>query len=258
MENKEIDFLDKSLSYYEVLGVDEKSTSSDIKRAYRKLAVKYHPDKQIGCSEKEALYAESVMSRLNKIFTTLMDDDKRKEYDEKGEVEGTASRYATKEDSPIFDELFTDVEIPTEQAYTSLVMATLKPTEAIKGCRKTITVYDEDNDEEAEVTVDIPRGVITGTILTYYSAVKFESRVIPSNVSIAIEVKSSKKIQIDGNNIIIKVDRNSLGKTKSIMIAGEVIKLPDEWIKEANKTIYKGLGIKNEIENTVGDLILQE
>ncbi|RPE09625.1 J domain-containing protein [Chitinophaga lutea] len=66
--------------YYKILGVDKKASAADIKKAYRKLAVKYHPDKN-----PDDKVAEEKFKELNEAYEVLGDDDKRKKYDEFGE-----------------------------------------------------------------------------------------------------------------------------------------------------------------------------
>src|SRR4051812_44408069 len=66
--------------YYKILGVDRKSSSSEIKKAYRKLAVKYHPDKN-----PDNKTAEEKFKELNEAYEVLGSEEKRKKYDELGE-----------------------------------------------------------------------------------------------------------------------------------------------------------------------------
>lgn len=66
--------------YYKILGVDKKASQDEIKKAYRKLAVKYHPDKNVGNKE-----AEEKFKQINEANEVLSDPDKRKKYDELGE-----------------------------------------------------------------------------------------------------------------------------------------------------------------------------
>ncbi|MEO0415762.1 MAG: molecular chaperone DnaJ [Verrucomicrobiota bacterium] len=65
--------------YYDVLGVDKGATESEIKKSYRKLAVKYHPDKN-----PDDDTAEEKFKELGEAYEILMDDQKRAAYDRYG------------------------------------------------------------------------------------------------------------------------------------------------------------------------------
>lgn len=67
--------------YYKILGIDKKATLSDIKKAYRKLARKYHPDLNPGDKTAEARFKE-----ITEAYEVLRDSDKRKQYDTFGTV----------------------------------------------------------------------------------------------------------------------------------------------------------------------------
>ena len=65
--------------YYEVLGVQRTATVDDIKKAYRKLAIKFHPDKNPGDSDAEEKFKEAAEA-----YGVLSDDEKRARYDRYG------------------------------------------------------------------------------------------------------------------------------------------------------------------------------
>jgi molecular chaperone DnaJ len=65
--------------YYELLGIDRNATADDIKKAYRKLAMKYHPDKNPGNKEAEHHFKE-----INEAYDVLKDEQKRSAYDRFG------------------------------------------------------------------------------------------------------------------------------------------------------------------------------
>ena len=65
--------------YYEILGVDRSADEQTIKRAYRKLAKKYHPD-----TNKGNAMAEEKFKEATEAYAVLSDPEKRKEYDQFG------------------------------------------------------------------------------------------------------------------------------------------------------------------------------
>src|SRR4051812_21778117 len=67
------------IDYYETLGVSKNATEDDIKKAYRKLARKYHPD--LNPNDKEA---NKKFQQINEANEVLSDPEKRKKYDQYG------------------------------------------------------------------------------------------------------------------------------------------------------------------------------
>lgn len=76
------------IDYYKILGVDKKASAEDIKKAYRKLARKYHPD--LNPNDKEA---NKKFQEINEANEALSDPDKRKKYDEYGQNWKNSEQY---------------------------------------------------------------------------------------------------------------------------------------------------------------------
>ena len=70
--------------FYEVLGVSKSSTEAEIKKAYRKLAMQYHPDKFSQASDKEKAEAEAKFKEINEAYQVLSDATKKQQYDTYG------------------------------------------------------------------------------------------------------------------------------------------------------------------------------
>lgn len=76
-----------SKDYYEILGVEKDATEKEIKSAYRKLAVKYHPDKNAGDASAEARFKEVAQA-----YEVLSDPKTRSDYDRFGQGQGSDFR----------------------------------------------------------------------------------------------------------------------------------------------------------------------
>ena len=70
--------------YYEVLGVGRNATEQEIKSAYRKMAVKYHPDKHLNDTEEQKKEAEEKFKEASEAYSVLSDPDKKARYDQFG------------------------------------------------------------------------------------------------------------------------------------------------------------------------------
>ena len=67
-------------NYYDILGVSKTATLDEIKKAYRKLAMKHHPDRNPGNAEAEELFNQAAQA-----YEVLSDEKKRADYDQYGQ-----------------------------------------------------------------------------------------------------------------------------------------------------------------------------
>lgn len=172
--------------YYNILGVNKNASKDDIKKAYRKLAMKYHPDHTKG--EKSA---EEMFKKISEAYAVLSDAEKRKQYDTFGSA-GFQQRYSQEDIFRGFDfdtilnELFggsgpaggggsgmrfsfgggspfggyqqQQQAPPKGSDLVYELPLTLK--EAATGTQKTVSFQHQGRSEK--ITVKIPKGMISG------------------------------------------------------------------------------------------------
>jgi len=90
-----------SKDYYNILGVDKNSTQDQIKKAYRKLAVKYHPDKNQGDTD-----AENKFKEISEAYEVLGDEKKKSSYDRFGTVNGQSGGHTHGDPFDVFRDMF--------------------------------------------------------------------------------------------------------------------------------------------------------
>ena len=142
----------EELCYYEVLNVSKDATTTEIKKAYRKLAIKYHPDKNPGDKE-----AEEKFKLINEAYAVLSDEQKRQTYDMYGKdaLNGASSSHGFGAGSmddimDIFNSMFGDSfgfssnkrNQSSSMPYTLDIETEiiLKFNEAIFGCEKELDI----------------------------------------------------------------------------------------------------------------------
>ncbi len=102
--------MESKKDYYKILGVDRNATEDDIKKAFRRLALQYHPDRNPGNKEAEEKFKE-----ISEAYEVLSSPEKRAYYDRYGDIAGPASPF-TESDfdfsfrdlNEIFEEFFSD------------------------------------------------------------------------------------------------------------------------------------------------------
>lgn len=136
-------------NYYDVLGLNKNASQDDIKKAYRNLSKKYHPDRNCG--------DDSKFKELNEAYDTLGDETKRKEYDNPnpfggfhnfGENRGGFTwSWSSHNSRPMPQNIEVHIEISLTEAYY--------------GCNKNVRIGTKN------FNLDIPKGVTTGKVIVY-------------------------------------------------------------------------------------------
>ena len=73
--------MSSNLNCYQILGIDKNATLEEIKKAYHKLALQWHPDKWVNKSQEEKKQSEEKMKQINEAYEVLSDPKKRKAHD---------------------------------------------------------------------------------------------------------------------------------------------------------------------------------
>jgi curved DNA-binding protein len=94
----------KAKDYYKILGVPRNASEQDIKKAYRKLAMQYHPDRNPGKEE----WANEKFKEINEAYGVLGDPEKRSQYDRFGTVGNIGDIFRSRNTQSTFEDVMRD------------------------------------------------------------------------------------------------------------------------------------------------------
>ena len=258
--------------FYETLGINKSATQADIKSAYRKMALKYHPDKN---KEPDA---EEKFKEINEAYEILSNQEKRAAYDNYGHAAFDPSSAGpfgghtyTSQNGPfnftwtnsgdqsggadfdfggfsnpfdIFEQFFGAGFSQNRGPRLETYKIRLTFLEAANGCQKEINI------EGKKKSIKIPAGVDDG------QKIKF------SDFILYIDVLPDKTFRREGNNVFVGINisfaQAALGSEIVVPTLGESIKIRVKPGTQPNTLVrIRGNGIKDIRGYGVGDLYIQ-
>jgi len=251
--------------HYQTLGVAKGATKEEIKKAFRKLAQKYHPDKPDG---NEAKFKE-----INEAYSVLGDDNKRAQYDQFGssfngagggptggaggfdfsgfdfsQFSGANGQGMEFDLGDILGQMFGGGRGRRVRKGKDIYMdITLTFKESILGTSKTIKVQRDNNDSE-EIKFSIPPGIDSGESMRINGKGEPMKDGQPGDLYIKMHVENHPTLQKEGIHLVthihLKLSEALLGTKKEIdSVDGKMtIKIP-EGVKHGEQMRISGKGV---------------
>lgn len=279
--------MNKVKDYYKTLGVSKSASKEEIKKAYRDLARKYHPD--LNPDDKKA---EDKFKSIQEAYEVLYDDQKRQQYNTFGNVnfnnrsggQGFSGAYNFSGDIPSFEEIFKDVfrfsgqEGRSSDPFSSMFSGfstgrysqrqpkntehniTIDFHTAIKGGVKSLTIKSHDNrgvTKSEKISVKIPPGVNDGAKIRIKGKGE-QSGNIRGDLILKVKVNPHDLFTRRGDDISIKLPvtfyEAAIGTTAEVpTLDGKAKVVIPSGIQNGARLRLRNKGIKNLKTSKAGD-----
>jgi curved DNA-binding protein len=221
--------------YYSVLGLNKNASQEEISKAYKDLALKYHPDK----NPDNLKYATEKFKEVQEAFDVLSNSSKKLDYDNFRSSPFTGFRNRRTED--IF-RAFSDY-IDKNQYEGSKIRIKLTLEEVFKGCDKIVTVYELETGKEKNVIMSVPAGIDENTQIRIPN-----SDSNNKDLFVVVQIEKHNDIQREGRHLFGQVEISystlMLGGSVSYNLFGSNIDIKIRPLTKAGSKIrLKGQGM---------------
>lgn len=268
-----------SKDYYQLLGLTKTASADEIKKAYRKMAVKYHPDKNPGDKE-----AEETFKQISEAYAVLSDPQKKAQYDQFGSS-GFHQRYSQEDIFRNFDfgDIFKDMGYGSDDIFSRIFAGgaqggarfrtrkqrgedfsmdlSVTFREAATGGEKRVSFMREGVRED--LSVKIPAGIANDAKLRIQGKGGSGSNGGPAgDLYLTIKVTTDPVFSREDDDIIVErtilFSEAALGTTLEVptLDGAKRIKVP-AGIQPGTKIRLKGFGIPHMGKTSKGDLFVK-